>query len=98
MTPKPTISSPMEPNNMPIVWTFPDGHIELTQLSEHAIERARQPQDRTQETVLRLAQEVAEKAPHLKSAIPTLVASKNVPTDRSRRATWKLVDGVILEA
>ena len=83
---------------MPIVWTFPDGHIELTQLSAHALERARKPQDRTQDTVLRLAQEVADKAPHLKSAVPTLVASKNVPNDRSRRSTWKLVEGVILEA
>ena len=76
---------------MPIVWEFPDGHIELTQLSEQAIERARMPQDRTQDTVLRLAQEVAEKTPHLKSAVPTLVASKNVPKDRSRRASWKLM-------
>ena len=83
---------------MPIVWTFPDGHIELTQLSEHTLERARKPQDRTQDTVLRLAQEVADKAPHLKSAVPTLVASKNMPKDRSRRSTWKLVEGVILEA
>lgn len=76
---------------MPIVWEFPDGHIELTQLSEHALERARMPQDSTQDTVLRLAQEVAEKTPHLKSAVPTLVASKNVPKDRSRRASWKLM-------
>ena len=76
---------------MPIVWEFPDGHIELTQLSEHALERARMPQDRTQDTVLRLAQEVVEKTPHLKSAVPTLVASKNVPKDRSRRASWKLM-------
>ena len=83
---------------MPIVWTFPDGHIELTQLSAHALERARKPQARTQDTVLRLAQEVADKAPHLKSAVPTLVASKNVPKDRSRRSTWKLVEGVIVEA
>ena len=76
---------------MPIVWEFPDGHIEITQLSEHALERARMPQDRTQDTVLRLAQEVAEKTPQLKSAVPTLVASKNVPKDRSRRASWKLM-------
>jgi len=76
---------------MPIVWEFPDGHIELTQLSEPALERARMPQDSTQDTVLRLAQEVAEKTPHLKSAVPTLVASKNVPKDRSRRASWKLM-------
>ena len=83
---------------MPIVWTFPDGHIELTQQSEHGLERTRKPQDRTQDTLLRLAHEVADKAPHLKSAVPTLVASKNVPKDRSRRSTWKLVEGVIVEA
>jgi hypothetical protein len=76
---------------MPIVWSFPDGHIELTQLSEHALERARMPQEARSETVLRLAMEVAQKAPHLKAAKPTLVASKNVPKDRSRRAQWKLV-------
>lgn len=76
---------------MPIVWSFPDGHIELTQLSEHALERARMPQEARSETVLRLAMEVAQKAPHLNAAVPTLVASKNVPKDRSRRAQWKLV-------
>lgn len=76
---------------MPIVWEFPDGHIEITQLSEHALERAQLPQETRSQTVLRLAKEVAEKAPHLKSAVPTLVASKNVPKDRSRRASWKLM-------
>ena len=76
---------------MPIVWTFPDGHIEITQLSEHALERAQLPQETRSQTVLRLAKEVAEKAPHLKAAVPTLVASKNVPKDRSRRASWKLM-------
>ena len=76
---------------MPIVWTFPDGHIEITQLSEHALERAQLPQETPSQSVLRLAQEVAEKAPHLKAAVPTLVASKNVPKDRSRRASWKLM-------
>lgn len=76
---------------MPIVWSFPDGHIELTQLSEHALERAIRPQETRSQTVLRLAKEVAEKAPHLNAAVPTLVASKNVPKDRSRRAQWKLV-------
>lgn len=76
---------------MPIVWEFPDGHIELTQLSEHALERAQLPQETRSQTVLRLAKEVAEKTPQLKSAVPTLVASKNVPKDRSRRASWKLM-------
>lgn len=76
---------------MPIVWSFPDGHIELTQLSEHALERARLPQETRSTTVLRLAQEVAEKAPYLKVATSSLVASKNVPNDRSKRASWKLV-------
>ena len=83
---------------MPIVWSFPDGHIELTQLSEHTLERARLPQEARSQTVLRLAKEVAEKAPHLNAAVPTLVASKNVPKDRSRRATWRLEGEVILEA
>ena len=76
---------------MPIVWTFPDGHIEITQLSEHALERAQLPQETRSQTVLRLAQEVSEKTPHLKSRVPRLVASKNVPKDRSRRASWKLM-------
>lgn len=76
---------------MPIVWEFPDGHIEITQLSEHALECAQLPQETRSQTVLRLAQEVAEKTPQLKSAVPTLVASKNVPKDRSRRASWKLM-------
>lgn len=83
---------------MPIVWSFPDGHIELTQLSEHALERAQLPREPRSQTVLRLAKEVAEKAPHLNAAVPTLVASKNVPKDRSRRTAWRLVGEVIVEA
>ena len=75
---------------MPIVWSFPDGHIELTTLTEDYV-ATHKGQATTQETVLKLAQTIADKAPHLLGAVPTLVASKNVPTDRSRRATWKLV-------
>lgn len=81
---------------MPIVWTFPDGHIELTTLSERVLERARLPQESTSAVVLRLAQEVAEKAPHLKLATPTLITSSDVPQDRSNRNNWKVVDGKII--
>ncbi len=83
---------------MPIVWTFPDGHLELTTLTEDYLAKERYPNESTQETVIRLAKTVADKAPHLLEAVPTLVASKNVPNDRSKRATWKLVDGVIVES
>lgn len=76
---------------MPIVWSFPDGHIELTTLSERVLERTQLPQETRSQAVLRLANDIAEKAPHLKAAVPTLVASKNVPSDRSKRNSWKLV-------
>lgn len=76
---------------MPIVWSFPDGHIELTTLSERVLERTQLPQETRSQAVLRLANDIAEKAPHLKAAVPTLVASKNVPSDRSKRASWKLI-------
>lgn len=80
---------------MPIVWEFPDGHLELTTLAEEVLERTQLPQETRSQAVLRLAQEVAEKAPHLKLATPTLVASKDVPSDRSHRNQWTLVDGRI---
>lgn len=76
---------------MPIVWSFPDGHIELTTISERVLQGVLSQYPTKQEAVLALAQGIAEKAPHLKAAVPTLVASKNVPSDRSTRNSWKLV-------
>lgn len=76
---------------MPIVWEFPDGHIELTTITEHALQATLKQYPTKQAAVLAMAQGIAEKAPHLLAAKPTLVASKNVPKDRSRRAQWKLV-------
>lgn len=75
---------------MPIVWSFPDGHIELTTLSERVLERSQLPQETRSQTVLRLAQEVSHKAPYLKLATPTLVLSKDVPQDRTQRGQWYL--------
>ena len=48
--------------------------------------------------MLRLAKQVAEKAPHLQAATPHLVKQKDVPTDRATRNHWRLLDGVIVEA
>lgn len=81
---------------MPIVWSFPDGHIEITTLSERVLERTQLPQETRSTTVLRLAQDVSNKAPHLKLATPTLVFSKDVPTDRSTRNQWYL-DGTVIK-
>lgn len=81
---------------MPIVWSFPDGHIEITTLSERVLERSQSPQEARSTTVLRLAQDVAEKAPYLKLATPTLVLSKDVPTDRTHRNQWYL-DGTVIK-
>lgn len=76
---------------MPIVWSFPDGHIELTTITERVLQGVLSQYPTKQEAVLAMAKGIAEKAPHLNAAVPTLVASKNVPKDRSRRAQWKLV-------
>lgn len=83
---------------MPIVWEFPDGHLELTTIAEHALQAAMKQYPTRQAAVLAMAQGIAEKAPHLLAAKPTLVASKNVPKDRSRRATWRLDGEAIVEA
>lgn len=76
---------------MPIVWSFPDGHIELTTINERVLQTVLNQYPTKQEAVLAMAHGIAEKAPHLKVAVPTLVASKNVPSDRSKRNSWKLV-------
>ena len=83
---------------MPIVWSFPDGHIELTTINERVLQAVLNQYPTKQEAVLAMAQSIAEKAPHLKAAVPTLVASKNVPSDRSKRSTWRLEGDVIVEA
>jgi len=83
---------------MPIVWEFPDGHLELTTLAEDFLAASQQSDEEKAEAVLRLAKEVAKKAPHLQAATPHLVKQKDVPTDRATRNHWRLVDGVIVEA
>lgn len=82
---------------MPIVWEFPDGHLELTTLTEDFLATSQQAGETKADTVLRLAKQVAEKAPHLQAATPHLVKQKAVPTDRTNRNHWRLVEGVILE-
>ena len=76
---------------MPIVWTFPDGHIELTTLHKDFLADSQQPDEDTATAVLRLAKEIADKTPHLQPATPHLVKQKDVPTDRATRDHWKLV-------
>ena len=83
---------------MPIVWEFPDGHLEMTSLAEDFVAGSQQSGEKKADTVLRLAKEVAQKAPHLQVATPHLVKQKDVPTDRATRNHWRLVDGVIVEA
>ena len=76
---------------MPIVWEVPDGHLELTTLAEDFLATSQQPGENKADTVLRLAKQVAEKAPHLQAATPHLVKQANVPTNRANRNHWKLV-------
>lgn len=76
---------------MPIVWEFPDGHLEITALAEDFLATSQQPGENKADTVLRLAKQVAEKAPHLQAATPHLVKQANVPTNRANRNHWKLV-------
>ncbi len=75
---------------MPIVWEFPDGHLEMTSLAEDFLAGSQQSGEKKADTVLRLAQQVAQKAPHLQAATPHLVKQKDVPTDRTNRNHWAL--------
>lgn len=75
---------------MPIVWEFPDGHLELTTLAEDFLAISQQKGESKGNTVLRLAKQIAEKAPHLQAATPHLVKQKDVPTDRTNRNHWAL--------
>ena len=76
---------------MPIVWEFPDGHLEITSLAEDFLASSQQPGENKADTVLRLAKQVVEKAPHLQAATPHLVKQKDVPTNRANRNHWRLV-------
>ena len=83
---------------MPIVWEFPDGHLELTTLTEDLLATSQQAGETKADTVLRLAKQVAEKAPHLQAATPHLVKQADLPANRATRNHWRLVGGVIVEA
>ena len=80
---------------MPIVWEFPDGHLEITSLAEDFLAGSQQSGEKKADTVLRLAQQVAEKAPHLQAATPHLIKQAEIPVTRAKRDHWRLVGGKI---
>ena len=80
---------------MPIVWEFPDGHLELTSLAEDFLAGSQQSGEKKADTVLRLAQQVAQKAPHLQAATPHLIKQAEIPVTRAKRDHWRLVGGKI---
>ena len=80
---------------MPIVWEFPDGHLELTTLAEDFLAGSQQSDENKAEVVLRLAKEVAKKAPHLQAATPHLIKQAEIPVTRAKRDHWRLVGGKI---
>ncbi len=80
---------------MPIVWEFPDGHLEITSLAEDFLAGSQQSGEKKADTVLRLAQQVAQKAPHLQAATPHLIKQAEIPVTRAKRDHWRLVGGKI---
>lgn len=79
---------------MPIVWEFPDGHVELEQLEDGYLERNRLAGETTDAAVLRLGQILKLKKPHYVAGSPsaTLLRRAEIPVDRSRRNAWRLQD------
>jgi len=75
---------------MPIVWVFPDRHIEVTHLSERWLESQRQRGEETAQLVDRLSVLIKQKAPHLQQATPRLVKTADMPTTREDRHNWTL--------
>ena len=75
---------------MPIVWTFPDHHIEITSLSEKWLYANMREKETTAEAVMRLAVVIAAQTPHLRQAVPQLVTSAALPRTRETRNDWTL--------
>ena len=75
---------------MPIVWSFPDKHIEITYLDQDFLAKSQKPDEMTADAVMRLAVDIAAKAPYLRQAVPQLVKTADLPTDRSKRKDWTL--------
>ena len=80
---------------MPIVWEGPDGPLEMTSLAEDFLAGSQQSGEKKADTVLRLAQQVAQKAPHLQAATPHLIKQAEIPVTRAKRDHWRLVGGKI---
>lgn len=75
---------------MPIVWTMPDGSLQVTTIVDAVVERERRPGEPTAEVVRRLAPLIQAKSPGFAGGIPTLVASKDIPARDNERHKWKL--------
>jgi len=74
---------------MPIVWTNPDGTVQITSLEESWLARERLPRETTEEAVLRLSSVIQAKAPSL-TGTPSLVTSASLPANRRWRNAWRL--------
>ena len=75
---------------MPIVWTDNSGKTCVTRLACEYVERQRRPGESTSQTVMRLAQEIKAKTPHLKDSTPVIYRTEDMPKDRTLRLEWKL--------
>lgn len=78
---------------MPILWETPDGTVRIMHLSDKFLAAQRSEDETTTEAVLRLLEGEREKNTDLRDAVPVLVASSDMPTNREKRYAWRLRDG-----
>jgi hypothetical protein len=78
---------------MPIIWKFPDHHIEITHLTDNWLQANRRMDETTDQAVMRLAVEIAAKTPHLRQGVPQLIKTADLPANRANRADWTLDNG-----
>jgi hypothetical protein len=80
---------------MPIVWTRPDGEIEVTYILPHVMDRERREGESTADLVLRLAGPIQAAIPRLNGANLALIPTKDIPVDREDRYKWRVMEGQV---
>lgn len=79
---------------MPIIWEHADGTVSVMKLSDKYLTAHRRRDETTEQAVLRLAGIEQAKSPELSSASAALVTTASMPSVRTARHKWRLLNGV----
>jgi hypothetical protein len=76
---------------MPIIWTMPDGSIQVTRIIQEVLDREKHPNETVTEAVIRLGLRDQARTPSLAGGSLSVLPSAALPANRADRHKWRLM-------